>query len=62
MQHSFPHFLEKAQRPAKNKLATIRTEKKPSKSVPGIKPGLLLQNATALPLALPPRSKHFYER
>ena len=46
--------LEKARRPARIELVTNSVPEK-AKLVPGFEPGLLGQNATALPLAPPPR-------
>ena len=51
----YSSFFRKSPAPSKNRLAAILIRKKPSKSVPGIEPGLLGQNATALLLAPPPR-------
>ena len=53
MYRAIPHSLEKAQRPAKIDSQQFWTEK--AKPVPGFKPGLLRQNATAPLLAPPPR-------
>ena len=51
----YSSFFRKSPAPSEKRLAAILNRKKPSKSIPGIEPGLLGQNATALPLAPPPR-------
>ena len=54
---SIRRSLEKARRPAKIEPVT-NSEPEKAKSVPGFEPGLLGQNATAVPLAPPPRPLH----
>ena len=60
---SIHHSLEKARRPARIEPVT-NSEPEKAKSVPGLKPGSLGQNTTALPLAPPTRPtkicKHSY--
>ena len=51
---SIHRSLEKARRPARIEPVN-NSEPEKAKSVPGFEPGLLGQNATALPLAPPPR-------
>ena len=50
---SIHQCLERAQRPARIEPVT-NSEPEKAKLVPGFEPGLLGQNATALPLAPPP--------
>ena len=53
---SIHRSLEKARRPARIEPVN-NSEPEKAKSVPGFEPGSLGQNATALPLAPPPRPK-----
>ena len=56
---SIHRSLEKARRPARIEPVN-NSEPEKAKSVPGFEPGSLGQNATALPLAPPPRPYHFH--